>query len=89
MTEFIPKRALLSVFDKSGLTDLADVLRKLGCELIATGKTGQTLQDNDIPYTDLSQVTKFPEIMDGRVKTLHPLIHGGILSRRVTDQETV
>lgn len=89
MTEFKPKRALLSVSDKSGLTELADSLRKLGCELIATGGTGRTLQDNDILYTELSQVTEFPEIMDGRVKTLHPLIHGGILSRRVYDEETV
>ena len=89
MTRFLPRRALLSVSDKTGLADLAKVLRNLDCELITTGGTGQYLQEHEIQFTDLSKVTEFPEILDGRVKTLHPMIYGGILSRRQQDEDTV
>ena len=76
------RRALLSVSDKSGLVDFARVLAHLGVELISTGGTAKALRDAGLPVTDVSQVTGFPEIMDGRVKTLHPKIHGGLLAQR-------
>jgi phosphoribosylaminoimidazolecarboxamide formyltransferase / IMP cyclohydrolase len=79
------KRALLSVSDKTGLADFARALAGLGVELLSTGGTYKLLKDQGIPAKEVSEVTGFPEIMDGRVKTLHPKIHGGILGRRGTD----
>jgi phosphoribosylaminoimidazolecarboxamide formyltransferase/IMP cyclohydrolase len=76
------RRALLSVSDKSGLVDFARALAHLGVELISTGGTAKALRDAGLTVTDVSQVTGFPEIMDGRVKTLHPAIHGGLLAQR-------
>src|SRR5262245_33251054 len=75
-------RALLSVSNKTGLTDLARGLVARGFELVSTGGTARALADAGLPVTNVSAVTGFPEMMDGRVKTLHPLIHGGILARR-------
>src|SRR4029077_4860496 len=75
-------RALLSVSDKSGLVELASGLRSRGFELVSTGGTARALAEAGPPVTSVSDVTKFPEMMDGRVKTLHPLVHGGILARR-------
>ena len=76
------KRALLSVSDKTGLVDLAQGLVDSGIELLSTGGTARSLRDAGLPVQDVSSVTGFPEIMDGRVKTLHPAIHGGLLARR-------
>ena len=73
--------ALLSVSDKTGIVDFARELHALGIDIISTGGTSKALKDAGIPVTSVSDVTGFPEIMDGRVKTLHPKIHGGILSR--------
>ncbi|MBA2340518.1 MAG: bifunctional phosphoribosylaminoimidazolecarboxamide formyltransferase/IMP cyclohydrolase [Pyrinomonadaceae bacterium] len=80
------RRALLSVSDKSGLIDFARALRHLEVELISTGGTAKALHDAKIPVRDVSDVTGFPEIMDGRVKTLHPRIHGGLLARRDVEE---
>jgi len=80
------KRALISVYDKKGIIELAKFLKSLNAGLISTGGTGKALKDAGIEYKEVSELTGFPEIMDGRVKTLHPLIHGGILGRR--DLET-
>lgn len=74
------KRALLSVTDKSGLTEFASFLAAGGVELVSTGGTCAMLQKAGLKVTQVSEVTKFPEIMGGRVKTLHPAIHGGILA---------
>src|SRR5688572_32691538 len=77
------RRALLSVSDKTGLADFARALHgEFGVELISTGGTAKFLRDQGLPVTDVSQVTGFPEMMDGRVKTLHPKIHGGLLALR-------
>ena len=76
------KRALLSVSDKTGLVAFASGLHRLGVEIISTGGTMKTLREAGIPVTYVSDITGFPEIMDGRVKTLNPLIHGGILAIR-------
>ena len=76
------KRALVSVYDKTGLVDLAGALAAAGVEIISTGSTAKTIADAGIAVTEVSTVTGFPEIMDGRVKTLHPAIHGGILADR-------
>jgi phosphoribosylaminoimidazolecarboxamide formyltransferase/IMP cyclohydrolase len=78
-------RALLSVSDKSGLLTFASGLAARGFELVSTGGTAKTLQDNGLAVINVSDVTGFPEMMDGRVKTLHPRIHGGILARRSVD----
>ena len=75
-------RAILSVSDKSGLLDFCRGLSNLGVELVSTGGTARTLADAGLPVRNVSDVTGFPEMMDGRVKTLHPKIHGGILARR-------
>ncbi len=75
------RRALLSVSNKEGIVELAKVLHDHGVELISTGGTAKAISDNGIPVTDASEVTGFPECLDGRVKTLHPHIHGGILGR--------
>jgi len=75
-------RALLSVSDKSGLIDFARGLRALEWEIISTGGTAKALRDAAIPVRDVAEVTRFPEMLDGRVKTLHPVVHGGLLARR-------
>jgi phosphoribosylaminoimidazolecarboxamide formyltransferase/IMP cyclohydrolase len=75
-------RAILSVSDKTGLIDFARGLSSLGVQLVSTGGTSKALADAGLPVTNVSEVTGFPEMMDGRVKTLHPKIHGGILARR-------
>ncbi len=76
------RRALVSVFDKTGLDELARGLTRLGIEIISTGGTLKALQEKGIPVVAVSDVTGFPEILEGRVKTLHPKIHGGILAKR-------
>jgi len=76
------QRALLSVTDKRGLPEFARGLAALGVELISTGGTARLLRDSGLAVTDVSAVTGFPEMLDGRVKTLHPAIHGGLLARR-------
>ena len=82
-------RALISVSDKTGLADFATTLDELGMELVSTGGTAKYLRDAGLEVTDVSTITGFPEIMDGRVKTLHPKIHGGLLARRDTDDQVV
>jgi len=81
------KRALVSVSNKSNLLEFAKGLRALDVEILSTGGTFRLLQENNIPATEVSEYTGFPEMMDGRVKTLHPKIHGGILGRRGKDDE--
>jgi phosphoribosylaminoimidazolecarboxamide formyltransferase/IMP cyclohydrolase len=76
------QRAILSVTDKSGLVDFARKLSTLGVELVSTGGTAKLLRDSGITVKDISELTGFPEMLDGRVKTLHPKVHGGILHRR-------
>src|ERR1700739_330461 len=76
------QRALLSVTDKTGLTDFARKLSSMSIELISTGGTAKLLRESAIPVKDISELTGFPEMLDGRVKTLHPKVHGGILHRR-------
>ncbi len=78
-------RALLSVSDKTGILDFARELRARGVEVLSTGGTARLLADNGVPVLEVSDYTGFPEMMDGRVKTLHPKIHGGLLGRRGTD----
>lgn len=80
------RRALLSVSDKTGIVEFARALSEQGVELLSTGGTCKLLADNGIAVTEVSDHTGHPEIMDGRVKTLHPKIHGGILARRGTDE---
>ena len=80
-----PRRALISVSDKTGIIDFARALHERGVELLSTGGTYRLLQENNIAVTEVSAYTGFPEMMDGRVKTLHPKVHGGILGRRGTD----
>jgi len=75
-------RALLSVSDKSGLIDFASGLHDLGWELLSTGGTARALREAGVPVRDVAEVTRFPEMLDGRVKTLHPVVHGGLLARR-------
>ena len=79
------KRALISVYDKTGIVDFSKGLESLGWELVSTGGTYRLLKENGIEALEIDQVTGFPEILDGRVKTLNPLIHGGILFRRDLD----
>ena len=76
------KRALISVSDKSGILDFARQLRNLGIEIISTGGTSRLLRENNIQVKDVSDFTGFPEMLDCRVKTLHPKIHAGLLSLR-------
>jgi phosphoribosylaminoimidazolecarboxamide formyltransferase/IMP cyclohydrolase len=76
------QRAILSVTDKTGLIDFAGKLGALGIELVSTGGTAKLLRDSNIAVKDISELTGFPEMLDGRVKTLHPKVHGGILHRR-------
>mgnify|MGYP000725065599 CR=1 FL=1 len=79
------RQALLSVSDKSGIVEFAQGLVKRGVKLLSTGGTAKLLEQNGLPVTEVSDYTGFPEMMDGRVKTLHPKVHGGILGRRGTD----
>jgi phosphoribosylaminoimidazolecarboxamide formyltransferase/IMP cyclohydrolase len=80
------KRALLSVSDKTGIVDFARSLAQKGVDILSTGGTAKLLADNGIQVTEVSKYTGHPEIMDGRVKTLHPKVHGGILARRGMDE---
>jgi phosphoribosylaminoimidazolecarboxamide formyltransferase / IMP cyclohydrolase len=82
------QRAILSVTDKTGLVDFARRLADLGIELISTGGTAKLLRDSSIAVKDISDLTGFPEMLDGRVKTLHPKVHGGILHRRENPAHT-
>lgn len=87
MTDLVPlRRALLSVSDKSGLIELARELAGRGVELLSTGGSAKAMRDAGLKVTDVSEVTGFPEMMDGRVKTLHPKVHGGLLALRDNDQ---
>ncbi|KQO00198.1 MULTISPECIES: bifunctional phosphoribosylaminoimidazolecarboxamide formyltransferase/IMP cyclohydrolase [Stenotrophomonas] len=79
------RRALLSVSDKTGLIDLARALAARNVELLSTGGTAKAIREAGLPVKDVSDVTGFPEMMDGRVKTLHPMVHGGLLGRAGTD----
>ena len=85
MSDIKIKRALVSVFDKTGVVEFAEQLIKHGVEIYSTGGTYKLLKDNGIHVIKVSEITKFPEILGGRVKTLHPYIHGGILAKR-TDE---
>jgi len=76
------KRALISVSDKTGIVELAKELKSFSVEIVSTGGTAKALRDSGIPVIEVSDLTGFPEMLDGRVKTLHPLIHGGILAKR-------
>src|SRR5438552_11129010 len=76
------QRAILSVTDKTGLAEFARRLSGMGVDLISTGGTAKLLRDSGITVKDISDLTGFPEMLDGRVKTLHPKVHGGILHRR-------
>jgi len=76
------RRALLSVFDKSGLEELVKALAELSIEFISTGGTAKAIRQFGMQVTDVAEVTGFPEMLDGRVKTLHPRVHGGLLARR-------
>ena len=76
------KRALISVSDKAGLVEFAQGLADLGVELISTGGTAKALAEAGLTILNISDVTHFPEMLDGRVKTLHPAVHGGLLADR-------
>jgi len=76
------KRALLSVHDKTGVVEFARGLSELGVQILSTGGTAKLLRDSGVQVLDVAEVTGFPEMLDGRVKTLHPKVHGGILARR-------
>ncbi|RBP53647.1 bifunctional phosphoribosylaminoimidazolecarboxamide formyltransferase/IMP cyclohydrolase [Arenicella xantha] len=84
-TRIRPARALISVSDKTGIVDFARELAELNIEILSTGGTAKLLANEGIAVTEVSDYTGFPEMMDGRVKTLHPKVHGGILGRRGTD----
>jgi len=73
-------RALISCWDKTGLVELAGTLLQYGIEIIASGGTSKLFRDNSIPVTEVEALTGFPEVLGGRVKTLHPAIHAGILA---------
>ena len=75
-------KALLSVSDKTGIVEFAQALHGLGVQLLSTGGTAKLLADAGLPVTEVAEVTQFPEMLDGRVKTLHPKVHGGLLARR-------
>lgn len=84
-----PKRALISVSDKTGIVEFAQALASAGIEILSTGGTAKLLQEQGLAVTEVSSYTGFPEMMDGRVKTLHPKVHGGILGRRGIDDEVM
>jgi phosphoribosylaminoimidazolecarboxamide formyltransferase/IMP cyclohydrolase len=81
-------KAILSVYDKSGMVSFAQGLHGLGWSLIASGGTARTLRENELPVTEVADYTGSPEILGGRVKTLHPAIHGGLLARSTEDDRT-
>lgn len=83
------KRALISVSDKTGVLEFAKALSERGVEILSTGGTAKLLMDNGVKVIEVSDYTKFPEMMSGRLKTLHPMIHGGILGRRGTDEQVM
>ena len=83
------KRALISVSDKTGVVAFAHTLRQLQVDILSTGGTAQLLQEHNIDVVEVADHTGFPEMMAGRVKTLHPKIHGGILARRGTDEDSM
>ena len=85
MTDRPIRQALLSVSDKAGIVEFAQGLVQRGIKLLSTGGTAKLLEQHGLPVTEVSDYTGFPEMMDGRVKTLHPKVHGGILGRRGTD----
>ena len=74
------RRALISVSDKTGILEFAKGLSSLGVEILSTGGTAKLFRENNIPVKDVSEYTGFPEMLDGRVKTLHPKIHAGLLA---------
>jgi phosphoribosylaminoimidazolecarboxamide formyltransferase/IMP cyclohydrolase len=76
------ERAIISVTDKSGVVDFARSLSKFGVQILSTGGTAKALRDGGVSVTDISEYTGFPEMMDGRIKTLHPKVHGGLLGMR-------
>src|SRR6218665_1472015 len=82
MTDVKVARALLSVSDKTGLAELGQALARHGVELVSTGGTAKALREAGLTVMDISELTGFPEMMDGRVKTLHPKVHGGLLAVR-------
>ena len=82
-------RALISVSDKTGIVEFAQALNQQGVEILSTGGTFRLLKENGIQVVEVSEYTGFPEMMDGRVKTLHPKVHGGILGRRGTDEQVM
>ena len=75
-------RALISTYDKTGIIEFAKELTELGIEIVSTGGTAKAIGNAGISVSEVSEITKFPEILDGRVKTLHPFVHGGLLARR-------
>jgi phosphoribosylaminoimidazolecarboxamide formyltransferase/IMP cyclohydrolase len=79
------ERALISLTDKSGCEEFAGALAAMGIEILSTGGTAQKLRAHGLVVTDVSEFTGFPEMLDGRVKTLHPLVHGGILNQRANE----
>lgn len=89
MSTLVPQTALLSVFDKANLADFSSELHTLGCKLVASGGTATTLDSAGIDHVSIESLTGYPSMMEGRVKTLHPLVHGGILSRRKKDHAEV
>jgi phosphoribosylaminoimidazolecarboxamide formyltransferase / IMP cyclohydrolase len=89
MTTVAIRRALLSVSDKSGIVELAQALAARGVELVSTGGTAKAIRDAGLPVKDVADLTGFPEMMDGRVKTLHPNVHGGLLALRDDDEHLV
>src|SRR6185503_11161178 len=80
------RRALISVSDKAGIVDLARALTRFNVEIVSTGGTAKTLRDASVNVRDISDITGFPEMMDGRVKTLHPRVHGGLLAIRDNEE---
>ena len=80
------ERAIVGVYDKTGVVEFAKALREFGVEIISTGGTARTLEAGGIPVRKVSDYTGFPEMMDGRVKTLHPKVHGGLLAMRDNEQ---
>lgn len=81
------KRAVISVSDKKGVAEFAKELSNMGVEILSTGGTAKTMRGAGVPVKDVSEYTGFPEMLDGRVKTLHPKIHGGLLSRRGNEKD--
>ena len=83
------KRALVSVSDKTGVVDFARRLHGFGIEILSTGGTARLLAEHSVPVVEVSRYTGYPEMMDGRLKTLHPKVHGGLLGRRGIDDATM